>query len=216
MRPVLLLVHGWGFDAAFWQPLRCALRDFDSVAWDLGFCGRPARPPLPAGRPVIAVGHSFGFLWLLHHRPVAWRALVSINGFPRFTRCPDFPVGVARRLLDRMLARLADEPRAVYDEFMARCGATVGGEVALDKAALAAGLAALTDWDGRPQGSTVAVDLVLAGLNDPIAPPNLTEMAFAGRVVEWQSGGHLLPRQAPDWCAGRLRRLGDALSGKDG
>src|ERR1700735_2932938 len=99
MKPVLLLVHGWGFDAGFWDPVQERLGVDAVVAWDLGFFGAPSRPPLPEGRPVVAVGHSFGLLWLLHHRPVAWRALVSVNGFACFTRRKDFPEGMVPRLL---------------------------------------------------------------------------------------------------------------------
>src|ERR1700678_1304116 len=104
MKPLLLLIHGWGSDAGFWAPLQSVL-DCDALAWDLGFFGHPEQAPLPAGRPVMAVGHSFGVLWLLHHRPAAWRALVSIHGFSCFTRRETFPVGVAARPLQRMISQ---------------------------------------------------------------------------------------------------------------
>ena len=43
MSPVLLLIHGWGFDAGFWDPLRRQLPELPCVAWDLGFHGAPFR-----------------------------------------------------------------------------------------------------------------------------------------------------------------------------
>lgn len=203
MKPILLLVHGWGFGASFWSPLRAALPEVEAVTWDLGFRGAPAKPAPPAGRPVVAVGHSFGLLWLLRRRPLPWQALVSINGFPRFTRSDDFPAGVAPRLLQRMIDRLAEAPQQVYSEFMHRCGEPAPDPEGLDVKALGDGLRALAEWDGRP----ATVDLVLAGRDDPIAPPALTEAAFGASAVEWHVGGHLLPRQDPAWCAGHLRRL---------
>ena len=200
---IVLLIHGWGFDASFWKPLRGALEDIESVAWDLGFLGRPDYSPLPQGRPVVAVGHSFGLLWLLHERPIDWRAVVSINGFPRFARGPDFPDGVPSRILSRMISRFGDSPAAVHREFMTRCGADGECHGDLAVSALSAGLSGMAEWDERGK----RVDLVLAGRADPIAPVALTETAFAGQTIEWHDGGHLLPLQAPEWCAQRLRDL---------
>jgi pimeloyl-[acyl-carrier protein] methyl ester esterase len=208
---IVLLVHGWGFDASFWTPLREALGEVETVAWDLGFRGRPSRPALPEGRTVVAVGHSFGLLWLLHERPLRWQALVSINGFPRFTRAPDFPAGVAPRLVERMISRFATAPEAVYSEFMARCGAPAEASGELDLDALRAGLVALAEWDGRDGTGRHGVDLALAGRRDPIAPAGMTLAGFDARPIEWQDGGHLLPLEAPAWCAGRLRRMISAM-----
>ncbi|OIQ87270.1 alpha/beta hydrolase family protein [mine drainage metagenome] len=209
MTPALLFVHGWGFDAGFWQPLRQRLAGIPSVAWDLGFHGAPARPLPPGDAPLVAVGHSFGLLWLLKERPLPWRSLVSINGFSRFTRADDFPQGVAPRLLDRMAARLDQAPAAVYQDFMARCGmdvtATGGMESAatggLDSARLAWGLSALANWDCR---AAPPVDLALCGRQDPILPTAMSEALFAPALAKWRDGGHLLPLTDPDWCARQL------------
>jgi pimeloyl-[acyl-carrier protein] methyl ester esterase len=205
---ILLLVHGWGFDASFWSPLQTALGEIESVAWDLGYRGRPWRPCLTAGRPIVAVGHSFGLLWLLHERPVRWQALVSINGFPRFTRGAGFPAGVPRPLLGRMIGRFAQAPHAVFGEFMARCGVPAADPGGLDLAALAEGLRALAEWDERDGTGAVAA---LAGRDDPIVPPALTAAAFEAGRIEWHEGGHLLPWSAPDWCAGQLRRVMESI-----
>lgn len=214
MKPIFLLVHGWGFDASFWAPMRDALGDIESVVWDLGFRGTPTFPRLPSARSVVAVGHSYGLLWLLRERPVAWQTLVSINGFPRFTDGDDFPCGVPVRLLDRMIARFAETPEKVYIDFMARSGLAEPQVQGLDYAMLADGLNGLRHWDerGRIAGLGLA-DLVLAGRNDPIVPGPLTENSFAGSDIRWHEGGHLLPIQAPLWCARQLRKLNDRLNG---
>ena len=204
MTPVLLLVHGWGFDSGFWWPLTRRLADWPVVAWDLGFHGQPNFPALPKGRPVVAVGHSFGLLWLMRERPLEWKALVSINGFSRFSRAGDFPEGVPPRLLERMMARLDQSPEAVHGEFMTRCGVAKPCSGDLSAVSLMGGLHALAEWDCR---SGPKVDLALAGREDPILPAAMTEALFAGTPIEWQDGGHLLPLTAPDWCAGRLRRF---------
>ena len=48
MTPRLVFLHGWGCDAAIFDPLRAALSDVPSVAEDLGFFG-PARPAEATG-----------------------------------------------------------------------------------------------------------------------------------------------------------------------
>jgi pimeloyl-[acyl-carrier protein] methyl ester esterase len=203
MTPRLILVHGWGFDASFWDPLQAALPDIESLAWDLGFFGKPDRPAANDGRPLIAVGHSFGLLWLLKTRPVAWDALVSINGFPRFVAGSDFAHGVEPRQLRRMAARLSEAPGEMLAAFRRRCGDESAVTDGLDPAALADGLAALAGWDARP----AEIRLALCGRSDPIIPPAMSDAAFPGQPLVWHAGGHLLPRQAPAWCAGQLRRL---------
>jgi len=207
--PHLLLVHGWGFDASFWEPLRRALPDVDATAWDLGFLGSVARPALPEGVPVVAVGHSMGLLWLLKERPLAWDRLVSINGFSRFTKAADFPQGLAPRLLERMIARLAEAPEAVYSDFMTRCGVADPAVDRIQPQALEWGLRALAEWDCR---GVAPVDLVLAGRSDPILPQALTDALFPPPLAKWHDGGHLLPLTDPVWCAQQLRIVVESLS----
>ena len=102
---MLVMLHGWGFDRDFWRKLREELNGFDCISWDLGFYGDPHMPP--PERPAIAVGHSYGLLWLLKHRPFAWRGLISINGFSRFSAAGDFPQGVPLAQLDRLSGEVA-------------------------------------------------------------------------------------------------------------
>jgi pimeloyl-[acyl-carrier protein] methyl ester esterase len=207
MKPFLLLVHGWGFDASFWAPLRLAL-EADAMAWDLGYFGLPAQPPLPAGRPIMAVGHSFGLLWLLHHRPVAWRALVSINGFSCFSRRETFPDGVAARSLDRMISQCALTPMKVVADFRMRCGGVAPPLAVPDRVRLLDGLQALATWDERP----APVQLALCGRNDPLVSTAMSTASFPEDCVVWHDGGHLLPQEDPAWCAAHLRQLVARLS----
>ncbi|HYD63930.1 alpha/beta hydrolase [Azospirillum sp.] len=202
-KPLLVLVHGWAFDHRVWEALRAALPDYDAVTVDLGFFGSSQMPDLPADRPLVAVGHSLGVLWLLARQPFAWAGMVSINGFPRFIEGPDYAPAVAPRVLDRMIARFSREPEAVVDGFRRRCGLAAPRPHGFDNARLLEGLEWLRDLDAR-----TALDgrplLALAGAEDPVVSPGMAEMAFG--VVIWQAaGGHLLPLTHPMWCAGLIR-----------
>ena len=199
--PLFLFIHGWGFDAEFWTPLRGQFPPEDSLAWNLGFFGVHERPTLPSGRPVIAVGHSFGLLWLLHYHPVDWHSLVSINGFTCFAARDDFSVGHAPRLLARMRRRLRGKPEAVLADFHALCGGARWCKATPDVMVLDEGLAALETWDER--GGEVA--LALCGVSDPLIPPSMSRAMISEERIVWHPGGHLLPLEVPTWCATQLK-----------
>ncbi|TWA84584.1 pimeloyl-[acyl-carrier protein] methyl ester esterase [Azospirillum brasilense] len=190
--PLFVFVHGWGFGPAVWDAVRNALPDGESVAVDLGFYGPPSFPELPAGRPVVAVGHSFGGLWLLHERPFPWDGLVLVNGFSRFTEGDGFAPATPRRLLDRMIARFDAAPEAVTADFLRRCGVEAPPTAGLDAARLGEALWALRDWDAR--AALTGPALALAGAQDPIVPPAMTEQAFRGNPNPLPPGERVAPK----------------------
>src|ERR1043166_8867926 len=79
---LILFVHGWGYDASFWDPLRKQLRDFPSAALDLGYFGA-ANLAIPSGTRLL-VGHSLGYLWLARQERLRDLPLIGVNAFPRF------------------------------------------------------------------------------------------------------------------------------------
>ncbi|MGB8275008.1 MAG: alpha/beta hydrolase [Alphaproteobacteria bacterium] len=213
----LALVHGWGSDDQVWEPLRTLLPDMEIETFDLGFFGRPRRPEMASRERVIAVGHSLGFLWLLHERPWGWRALISIGGFSRFTRAPDFPEGVEDRILSRMTARLREDPARVVEEFRERCGCPGHGlPPHLDTERLGQGLGWLAEWDERDALAAERCPvLALFAYDDAVVPPMLSERVFASRrstvVGRSDHGGHALPVTRPEWCAERIRWFAETL-----
>lgn len=216
-RPVLWFMHGWAFDRSLWDALREQLADWPHAVADAGYFGEPAWPAT-AG-PVVAIGHSQGFMQLLRHLPPSCAGLVAINGFSRFTAAPDHPAGVASRVLDRMLTRLDTQAATVIDDFRERCGGTPA-ERAPDVPRLRDALQALRDDDCRETlaGCGLPV-LALAGDADVVVPPALSSACFApcpDARLEWSGGGHLLPISAPAWCAGHIRGYLDALAVRGG
>lgn len=199
-------LHGWGFDAAFWRPLIGALGDPAHFSGDRGYFG-PPREVVASGE-MVAVGHSLGALLLVATPPPRTRGMIVINGFDRFTAADDAP-GVAPRLVDRMVQRFGQVPRAVLDEFRVRCGADPAS-CCLDEARLGADLRLLRNADAR--GAVARLDvpmLVLHGAADPILPAALRNAAFRTAPisihVEHPTGGHLLPIADPNWCAEQIR-----------
>lgn len=214
VRPTMHFVHGWAFDAAFWDPLRAALADWPQAACDAGYFG-PAHEPATAG-PVIAVGHSLGVLRLLQRLPDHCIGLVSINGFARFSAAPDYAAGVPVRMLERMRKRLDGSPDDVLRDFRLRCGDDSRfGEPRL--AVLQQGLEALRDEDQRAALAALPVPLLtLAGGADLIVPADMTRAAFAARPdheLHWrEQGGHLLPITDTGWCAAQIRGFAARLA----
>lgn len=199
----LLFAHGWGFDRHFWAPLTALLPEWVHAVDDRGYFGA-AHEPVVAG-PCIAVTHSFGTMRLLASPPPSLAGIVAINGFERFTAAPGRP-GIPVRVLDRMLRRFEADPRGVLAEFRRTCGSAQDfGEI--DAEALAADLLRLRG--DAPPLPDVPV-LALHGGADPLLPPEMRAATFAGaqvRRIEHETGGHLLPLEAPQLCAAAIRGL---------
>lgn len=205
-RPLLRFEHGWAHDAGVWAPLRAALADWPQQAADAGYFGPAVEPPAD-GAPVVAIGHSLGFLKILQSPAPGCIAYIAINGFARFAGGADYPPGVAPRLLERMLARLELDPAAVVDDFRRRAGSAPHTGTPRPEP-LRHDLRRLREADERQALAASRLPLLaLAGTADPIVPPALTRAQFAACAgLHWRDGGgHLLPTSDPDWCAGRIR-----------
>lgn len=213
---ILLLVHGWGFDRTLWADLRAALKvGGQQVAEaDFGYFGDPSIPQ-PTG-PVVAIGHSFGAMWLLRRPPPHCVAFIAINGFDRFTE-GDGSAGTARRVVDRMLTRFDAAPEAVTDDFRRRCGATRPTPGGLRPGRLREDLLTLRDGDERAAARAWSGPMLsLQGGRDPILPAALRDEAFGGaaglRRAVRPEAGHLLPLTDAPWCAAEIRRFLEPLA----
>jgi pimeloyl-[acyl-carrier protein] methyl ester esterase len=198
-RPALLMLHGWGLDAALWDGVCAALEDWDVIRWDRGYFGSPhhATPD----RPVIAIGHSLGALMLALSPPPEAIALVAVNGFDRFAG----EGAVPSRVVERMRSRFAEAPGSVLADFRERIGVPLTPAIA-DAGALADDLALLGTGDAC--GLERPPTLVLHGADDPLLPAEMREATFAGAPRETLEGaGHLLPLTHAGWVAARIRAV---------
>lgn len=191
---MILFVHGWGYDAGFWDPLREAL-GVPGKTLDLGYFGAEDLS-IPDGVTLL-VGHSLGFLWLARKRSLRHLPLIGINAFPRFLETDDYAPAMAPRVLDRMRRRVLSDPAAVLAEFWQRAGAP-GPDKAPNTAALASGLDQLATWDEREDLAHHASSVrLIAGEEDAIVPAAMTRMAFKSSTIDWLPGGHALPHTRP-------------------
>ncbi|GAC86419.1 hypothetical protein Gbth_025_047 [Gluconobacter thailandicus F149-1 = NBRC 100600] len=198
----LYLVHGWGFDASFWNPMLDHLPGVEAYVVDAGYFGAPSHPPLPQ-TPYLAVGHSAGSLSLLEQDLPGCEGLVLFNGFARFSAAGDYPDGVPARVLERMRRQLQKSPETVLADFRNRCGTDepVPGPPAIER--LDAGLEKLLLDDAREQAARWGDRLHwMTGQSDPFPPARLG-FSSPGSIVD---GGHLLPLAEPALCADSIRQ----------
>lgn len=210
MSLTLLFAHGWALDRTVWDQVLEALGDQaqEAVLRDAGYYGAPF--PLDGGEErVLGVGQSLGALELLAEPPPGLVGVVALDGFARFGKAPDFPEGVAGRVLERMKARLGQGALA---EFVERAGGELpAGEP--DAGRLSDGLDRLYTLDGR--GCRLPVWRLHAD-QDPIATLAMADASFAGMNVAERhirpSADHISPLSAPQACADLILAAVQALS----
>lgn len=211
MSVALIFHHGWAFDASIWRDVVDRLPWQDCRLADRGYFG--AASEVADVGPCIVIAHSMGTMQALADLPSDCRGLVAINGFDRFAADSDFP-GVLVRVLDRMIARLGDDPAATVRDFRHRCGDDA--PVATLKAQrLGQDLRFLRDGDCRSAVGRLPI-LSLQGAADPILPPAMRDAVFAdaGAIERRRhpEGGHLLPLTDPDWCVAAIRSFAGAMA----
>jgi hypothetical protein len=207
------LCHGWGFDAHSLARLRqLLLSEFSSahvVAFDIGFTGHQATPELAADKHWIAVGHSYGFSYLMQ-QSVAWYAAISLNGFTTFCKREDRPEGVPIRAVDTMLANLHGTPHAVLKRFYQHCKAPWPVPERPDTAALHEHLTRLRDLDIEPPACKV-LSFITSG--DAVGPPALGRACFPSpkHITHEFPGHHMSLLLEPEECMHRITEFAEEL-----
>jgi len=199
----LVFIHGWGFDACFWDSLAERLPQFGQHRVELGFFNENAATEIPETHDKILIGHSLGFVHGIKRE--GWKGWVAINSFGRFVKNDGDGCVSAANLRDMRLRlqKNADETlRAFYQMLDAKPHADTPN---IER--LRYGLDELRDSDVNDIVSSMNVPgLVLAGGNDPLVPQKISQKlgSYAEQFMLNQGGGHLLPQSAPDWCASMI------------
>lgn len=200
------LCHGWGLDSHSLVQLREALlRVFPSatiVVFDLGFTGHRTQPELTTDKHWIAVGHSYGFSYLMQ-QTVAWHAAVALNEFTYFCQREGRLEGVPSDPVDAMLTDLPATPHVVLSRFYQRCGVPWPVPERLDIAALRDHLTRLRDLDlDRPACKVLS----FIAADDAVVPPALGRACFpsAEHVTQEFPGHHMSLLLEPEQCVRRI------------
>lgn len=228
MKPAaaLILLPGTLMDGDALQPLASALgrpTRVELLGVEDDFDAEIARLALLATQPTVWIGHSLGGIAAVHlaaRQPAPCAALVLIAS----NAGPDGPQGPQNRarqvaLLERagMAAVLREQLAPVYglqhDDAWLASLQTQAEHIGADRfrrqlryAAQRSGLAR----DGPALGPPV---LVLSGGDDPLCPPACGDEIIAlspdarSRHQVLAGAGHLLPLQAPAWCAHHIGRF---------
>lgn len=201
----LVFIHGWGFDAGFWDGLLPLLPEFEQQRVDLGFYGERSAGSAAVGN--ILVGHSLGFVHGMRDSQ-NWAGWVAINSFPRFLNINNKAGCVEPAVLRSMRQQLAKNAERTLAAFHRSVGATRTAAVPPRLDNLSGGLDELRDADiGDLLETNTKPGLILAAKNDPLVPIETSEaMAASNTSLHWHpAGGHLLPQSDAAWCAKAIK-----------
>jgi pimeloyl-[acyl-carrier protein] methyl ester esterase len=185
----IFALHGWGMNAAVFDPLRDAFAGREFIAVDLPGHGRRHDEPLgrtlePLVREMLAqappravwLGWSLGGMLALAAAaavPERVVGLVTVAAGPSFIARPDWPQGMARENLVRMAEQLRVDPVQTVSDFLTlQVLSSRSGRVTLKhlKSALSARGLAGTEalGDGLKLLETLDLRPLLAALRTPL------------------------------------------------
>lgn len=200
------LCHGWAFDAhsmtRFHQSLLSAFPAAHIVAFDIGFTGSQETPDLAADKHWVAIGHSYGFSYLMQ-QSVDWHAAIALNGFTHFCKREDRPEGVPIQTVEAMLANLPVAPHAVLKRFYRLCKAPWPVIERPNTATLYEHLMRLRDLNIEPPSCRT---LSLITSDDDVVPPALGRACFSypQHTTHEFAGHHMSLLLEPEKCMHRI------------
>lgn len=189
-----VFVHGWGFDASFWQPLLRSLSYKNCDVVDFGYFD--SEMCLPDFEEAIYVTHSLGTMWALKNRADHMKALIAVSGFGLFQNFVD------ARVLESMQKNLGRSAEKQMQEFWSMCGMTPEQEN-LNVEALQEGLSFLCEGDESETLKNLSVPVLsLAGEQDKVTSLKKMKQEWSGFDLRiCADGGHVLPQSHVSWCA---------------
>jgi pimeloyl-[acyl-carrier protein] methyl ester esterase len=204
MAAELVLIHGWAFDAHFWETLKALMPGFKLTSLDLGFFGEARTELAEKTQPRILVGHSLGFAHGVKTYD-DWDGWIAINGFARFIKTDAMIGCVEPTVLREMRQRLQSDADKTLQDFYRLIGAKPP-QGTPNPQSLRRGLDELMECDvGDWLSSHKIPGLALAGKKDPLVPifvsKELGKLARKGGLMLHEKAGHLLPQTEPVWCA---------------
>ncbi|MFU8813422.1 MAG: alpha/beta fold hydrolase [Balneolaceae bacterium] len=224
MNANIIAFHGWGCEASVWTALRSELPEsIQFTAADRGYFGRPNRPDsFPTNAlPNLLITHSMGLLWCPAALMEQADGVVIISGFKAFIDEAVTSGSSSRRVLDRMVRKLDEQPGQVLSDFLSRawypdpCQTDIPEPIEINR--IRNDLFMLRDEPARLSRLKAAPALILHGAEDAIVSPNHTQR-FEAELHPNSSyfvhplAGHMLPVSHPVWCAEKITQWMESIS----
>lgn len=202
MKPTLILITGWAYEAAALQPLADGLAEDFSVQI-LTSAQVLANNCIPKADRVV--GWSMGGMLAMELLPITCRRLVLLSSTARFCTIDGYDCGVPQKVLRHMIAQLKRDPAAVIKEFYTNSNtpepalAAAGVQTPVNQ--LIEGLEYLLVADLRRKIPQIKIPvLLLHGGNDRIIPPEasvwLAQHLPNAASIPLPGEGHHLPALA--------------------
>ena len=186
--PRVVFAHGWGFDKTLWVDTIKRFKINDYYLLDFGYTGNRDIVNIFQTEPVIGIGHSLGFAWLLQNleSPVC---LISISGFDCFFRIYDW------RDIEVMRRNLTRNKQAQMRVFHKKAGTKLISVPNFKEKYLIEGLNHLQTWDLNHKLNSLRIPIfALASKNDKIVPLSHSKRIFENRILKIISrGDHVIP-----------------------
>ena len=193
--PRVVFAHGWGFDKTLWVDTIKRFNFNDYHLLDFGYTGNRDIVSICQTEPLIGIGHSLGFAWLLQNleNPVC---LISISGFDCFFRIYDW------RDIEVMRRNLTRNKQAQMRVFHKKAGTKLTSVPNFKEKYLIEGLNHLQTWDLNHKLNSLRIPIfALASKNDKIVPLSHSKRIFENRILKIISrGDHVIPiNNRPDY-----------------
>ena len=193
--PKVVLAHGWGFDKTFWVDTIKKFNIYDYYLLDFGYTGNRDIVNICQTEPLIGIGHSLGFAWLLQNleNPVC---LISISGFDCFFRIYD------SRAIEKMRRNLIRNKQAQMRVFHKRAGTKLISLPNFEEQSLVEGLENLRTWDFNHRLKSLNIPIfAIASQNDKIVPISHSKRIFENCILKiTPCGDHIIPiNNQPDY-----------------
>ena len=121
----LFLIHGWGFDSSFWNPLinemKIKYNFYSFKPIDLGFFKTQSKiRNIVNNKDNIFIVHSYGLNWLIKKNP-KFNLIINFSGKPLFIESKDNK-DIRKKILKKMISEFKMNPLEVLKKFYFNCG----------------------------------------------------------------------------------------------
>ena len=185
----IVFAHGWGFDKNLWVDTIETFNISNYYLLDFGYTGTKTIPRIDESSPIIGIGHSLGFAWLLKNLKKP-DCLVSISGFDCFYKIHP------RQSIEKMRSNLKKNLAVQMKVFHKKAGSIFPTSPQYERQALTEGIENLLNWNLSKELESLTVPIfALASEDDKIVPPGHSKRMFHKfdfTVVK--SGNHVIPK----------------------